>query len=164
MKSWNSILTRDSNLEPGGWIEQLEGNIGFHCDDGTLPASSPLASHEERLLACSFRAGRPLDAVDHVESRMRAAGFTNIKTLQYKVPIGAWAKHPIYKDAGRVKKAEVMQGIEGWCLFFLTKYGAPQPWSAEEAKVLIEQMRTDFENPRYHVYQKATRVWAQKPF
>ena len=32
------------NLEPGGWIEQVEGDIGIYCVDETLPKDSIIST------------------------------------------------------------------------------------------------------------------------
>ncbi len=45
----------------------------------------------------------------------------------------------------------------------LTKYGAPTPWRYEEAQVYLAKVRNELD-AGYHCYQKAKRVWAQKPF
>lgn len=66
-------------------------------------------------------------------------------------------------------------------MFLLTKYGSPQPWSAEEVKIYVDKAIKELDqNP--HIYQTYKRVslippphqgikpnisfqvWAQKPF
>lgn len=91
-----------------------------------------------------------------MKARIEAAGFINVHVQDYKIPLGTWPKHPIYKDAGRVKAAEVKSGIEGWSLYLLTKFGEPEPWSLEEAKVLVAKIKNDID-AGYHIYQKARR-------
>ena len=86
----------------------------MHCDDGSLPSSSIVATHGERFLKCGERAGMPLDTIDHMKARIKAAGFQNVHVQDYKIPIGSWPKHPIFKDCGRVKVKEVLAGVEGW--------------------------------------------------
>ena len=88
----------------------------MHCDDGSLPADSMVATHGDRFLKCGERAGMPLNTIDHMETRIKAAGFQNVHVQDYKIPIGSWPKHPILKDCGRVKVKEVLAGIEGWCV------------------------------------------------
>lgn len=124
-----------------------------------------LASHRSRFINCGLAAGRPIDWSDRMVSHIQRAGFTNIQTQDYKAPLGPWARHPVYKDAGRVKIAEVKAGLEGWTLFLLTKFGDKgTPWTLEEAQELLGKMRRDIDNPNYHVYQKQKRLWAQKPW
>ena len=91
-----------------------------------------------------------------MKGQLEAAGFTNVQVQDYKVPIGTWPKHPIYKDAGRVKAAEMKSGMEGWIMYLLTRFGQPVPWSLEEAQVLLAKMRTEID-AGYHIYQKARR-------
>ena len=41
---------------------QVEGEIGFFCDDGSLRADFVLVSHRDRFLKAGARSRRPLDA------------------------------------------------------------------------------------------------------
>lgn len=62
------------------------------------------------FLRCAKMAGRELDTTDHLIRRIEAAGFTNVQSQDYKMPIGTWPKHPIYKDAGRVNMVQMKTG------------------------------------------------------
>lgn len=97
-----------------------------------------------------------------MQSRIEAAGFTNIQVQNYKFPVGTWPKHPIYKDAGRVNKVRVQSGMEGWGLFLLTHFGEPRPWSAEEVRVWVENVNREMD-AGHRIYAKVRRVWGQKP-
>ena len=58
-------------------------------------------------------ANRPFDVTDRMEDRIRAAGFTNVQTQDYNIPLVAWPKLQIYKGAGRVNKQYFSSGVEG---------------------------------------------------
>ena len=58
--------------------------------------------------------GRPFDVRTRMEQRMKDAGFINVKTQDYKVPVGTWPRLQVYKDAGRVNKTQIAVGMEGW--------------------------------------------------
>ncbi len=171
------------HLVPGGFFEEMEGDIGFYCDDNTLPEDSVLAdkNHKAVCFKASQNLGRPLDATEHMATRLEAAGFINIKVRHfhcryislehkltnfqiqdYKVPIGAWPKHPLYKEAGRIKHQEVKSGIEGWMSFLLTMFAEPK-WSTAEVAELLRKYYKDLD-AGYHIYQRGRRVWAQRPF
>ena len=48
-----------------------------------------------------------------MKDSIEAAGFTNAQVQWYKVPLGDWAKNPVFKEAGRLFKKQVLQGMEG---------------------------------------------------
>lgn len=48
-------------------------------------------------------------------------------------------------------------------MYLLTKHGLPTPWQPEEVQVWLAKVREET-NKGYRIYQKYTRVWAQKPF
>ena len=105
----------------------------------------------------------PLDTMDTMRPRIEAAGFINVQQQDYKVPIGQWPNQKVYKDAGRVAKMHYLSGVEGWTVFMLTHFGQPQPWSIDQVQVWLANVRNEI-NAGYHIYQKARRVYAQKPF
>ena len=46
----------------------------------------------------------------------------------------------------------------------MTKFGHPAPWSVEETQHLIDQLKADMNNPKYHLYQNMRIVWGQRPY
>lgn len=93
----------------------------MYSDDSSLPSDSVLIECATLTHRAAEKAGRPVDTYEKVLPRIEAAGFTNIQTQEYKMPMGAWPKHPTWKDAGRVNKDVYKRGIEGWCMFLFTK-------------------------------------------
>ncbi|OQE00175.1 hypothetical protein PENVUL_c057G01710 [Penicillium vulpinum] len=152
------------NIRPGGWIEQLEASPFIECDDDSLPADNILRSWGPTLSACGKRAGRPLGTIDMMQDAFRKAGFVDICEKEYKWPIGPWARDHRYKEAGTVNYHHWTSGMEGWAMWLLCKFGAPEPWSKEEVIVYVAKLRNELKNPRYHIYERARRVWARKPF
>lgn len=73
------------------------------------------------FVRCCAKSGKNIDTVETFKPRIEAAGFTNVHEKTYKVPIGEWTKSPLLKEAGRLVKAQLLAGLEGYALFFLTK-------------------------------------------
>ena len=117
-----------SNTAPGGWIEHVEQDIGMFCDDDTLPADSMLRGLKETFIECAEKAGRPLDTMDKMKSRIEEAGFINLQHQDYKLPIGTWPKLQVWKDAGRVCKKQFMVGMDGWFVFLFPESGTNTYW------------------------------------
>lgn len=109
------------------------------------------------------KTGKNINTVDTFKSRIEAAGFTNVHEKQYKCPVSEWARNPTHREAGRFEKLHLLNGMEGMCMYLLTKFGDPEPWSPEEVKIYTAKARKELENREYHAYVKMRRVWAQKP-
>ena len=157
------VLTHSSNLNPGGYIEHIDTEVGVACDDGTMPADSLLASMGEIITACSERSGRPIDCLPNMTERIKGAGFVNIKEKKYKVPLGSWPKHPLFKDAGRIGMVTYKAGIEGFVMYLSTMFGHPEPWTEDRTREYINGLKKELDS-KSHVYQNMKRVWAQKPY
>lgn len=55
-----------------------------------------------------------MDIYHTFEQSIEEAGFINVHKTDYKVPIGEWPRLQVYKDAGRVCKKAMKNGLEGW--------------------------------------------------
>lgn len=131
----------------------------MHCDDGTLPADSLMAGWGPNFNKVAATTGKPLDTVDTMRAAIENAGFINVREKVYKVPVGDWAKNPILKEAGRVNKAQLLQGMEGYGMYLLTKFGLPEPWSPEQVQVYLAKVRKEINTGGYHTYFIFRRVW-----
>lgn len=107
------------------------------------------------ILACGKAAGRACDTIDTMPDTIRKAGFIEVHEKKYKWPIGAWPRDQRYKEAGTVNFQHWMDGMEGWCMWLLTKFGSPEPWSREQVIFYVAKIRAELKNPRYHIYQRA---------
>ncbi|KAJ5100051.1 hypothetical protein N7532_007052 [Penicillium argentinense] len=150
-------------LTPGGWIEQLEGNPRVRCDDASVPDDNHSLYFGKLCCEAADNWGRPITWADQMKEELQKAGFVDIHEKNYKWPIGPWPKDPILKEAGRLHYHQWTSGMEGWAMFFLTKYGVPKPWTNDEAQILMAKVRKEIFNSRHHFYQVAKRVWARKP-
>ncbi|KAJ5611373.1 hypothetical protein N7510_008092 [Penicillium lagena] len=156
-QEWDRVYKQCyDNLRPGGWIEQLEASPVINCDDGSLPLDNVLNEWGPSMMGCGERCGRPCDILDTMPARIRNAGFVDVHEKVYKWPIGPWAKNRQYKEAGAINLEHWMRGLEGWCMWLLTKFGAPEPWSLEKVQAFVAQIRNELKNPRFHIYQNAS--------
>lgn len=57
---------------------------------------------------------KPMDIFRTMKDSIAAAGFINVQEKEYKIPIGPWAKHPIYKEAGRINLQQFLTGLDGY--------------------------------------------------
>lgn len=56
--------------------------------------------------------GHPVNILGTLEQSIKDAGFINVKTKDYKIPVRSWPKHPVYKEAGRLNLEQVDTGLE----------------------------------------------------
>lgn len=149
------------NMAPGGWIEQVETEIHFRSVDGSMP-SHYFISEQWRLnlLEASRKMGRPLDTFDKFRGRIENAGFVNVNEITYKHPIGDWPQHPLFKEVGRLNVQQLVEGMAGYLMHLFTNYLG---WSVDSVELLIEQVTSELQDQRAHLYYLTRRVWAQKP-
>ncbi|KAJ6088106.1 hypothetical protein N7499_004288 [Penicillium canescens] len=152
---WDSLYQQCfEKLCPGGWIEQLEVSPVIETDDGSLPADNILNDWGPNMLGCGERAGRGCDTFDTMARRIRNAGFVDVHEKLYKWPIGPWPRDQKLKDAGAANFEHWVNGMEGWCMWLLTKFGHPQPWDKEAVYVYVAKLRKELNNPRFHIWHQ----------
>jgi len=150
---WDEIYGKCFNyVKSGGWIEQIELDVRVMSDDDSLPTDSLLAEWGNNFLGCAERAGRSLATQTTMKARIEAAGFVDVQERLYKCPIGPWPKAKTLKEAGRINLAHWDSGLEGWAMWLLTKYGVPEPWSADEVRVYVALVRQELKNRKLHIW------------
>ena len=138
-------------------------DVAAYSDDGSLPADSNIANLGNMFYPMCEKLGKPLGTVHHFKSRIAAAGFTNIHEKTYKVPLAECVKNLVLKEAEKFCKSQLLEGIEGYTMRALTRFGEPKPWTPEEVQVWLSIVRQEINDPKIHAYYIKKRVWAQKP-
>lgn len=63
------------------------------------------------MAACTVPAGISADVGSLRRPGIEAAGFINIHEKDFKVPIGDWLKHPMYKEFGDLRLTQFKEGL-----------------------------------------------------
>lgn len=92
-----------------------------YSDDRSFPKDSLIEQSGPLFSRFAQQMGKPFDSIDKSKARIEAAGFKNIQEKWYKVPLGEWVKNPLLKEAGKFCKTQVLEGLEGYCMFLFTK-------------------------------------------
>lgn len=145
------MLKFASNLEPGGWIEQVEMSFIPEVDGEGLPGGTHFKTWGAQILSSSRQADRSCDTCNEMTRRIQHTGFINIHTEQKKWPIGPWPKDKRLKEIGYINGLHWKAGLEGWSLRLLTKFGAPYPWMKEEVQVYTAMLRAELNEPHRHL-------------
>jgi hypothetical protein len=115
-------LTFHSHLEPGGWVNQLEMDIMFRSDDGSLPETDILVEWSKRFQDIGEnKTGKTFRIAERCKGFIENAGFINVVEKKYKVPVGPWSSDPLMKEIGRWNLMHCFTGAENWALHLLTQ-------------------------------------------
>lgn len=67
-----------------------------------LPENSMLHTWKPTILAATENGGNAADLMDWMREEIEIAGFVNVHEQSFKLPMGDWPQHPIWKEAGRL--------------------------------------------------------------
>ena len=151
IKSWAFFYEQAfAALQPGGWCENQEFEVVFGCDDGTLPADSACVRWADlwnQGISKFGLTGRCYPQV--MKEQMEAAGFINVTTRFYRMPIGAWPKDKALRKSGLFNVIGLLDGLSGLSQRVFTR---GLEWTIEEMEVLLMQVRDECKNRRIHTY------------
>lgn len=88
-----------------------------------------------------------------MRSSIEKAGFVDVHEVVYKIPIGPWPKDKLLKEIGQLNYLHWVTGMEGYSMWFLTKFGHPAPWSPDQVRVYLAQVRNELKIPHFHRYE-----------
>ncbi|CCE32996.1 uncharacterized protein CPUR_06919 [Claviceps purpurea 20.1] len=145
---------------PGGWVESVEIDLDFRSDDRSTELEPILASYADLCREGGKVLNRPFFVQEIQRQALDEAGFVEQRVVQYKVPIGPWAKDPKLAEIGRLTKATLENDIQGYTqMLWLNVLQRP----ADEYHVWLANMRKAVRNPKVHSYMIVQIVYGQKP-
>ncbi|KAI0478381.1 S-adenosyl-L-methionine-dependent methyltransferase [Xylariaceae sp. FL0804] len=164
IKDWDHYYREAfRTLKPGGWMQTWECDCQFFSDDGTVPADSSMEVFWNYVFynfgdktGCSMTPIR-----DDVQRKgMQAAGFVDITSKDYKLPVGPWPADPKLSEVGQYVQLTLLNDIDGYTLMaWNVVMGENTPGWQENLAVLRREIR----NRRVHSYMKVRIVYARKP-
>lgn len=143
------LITYVRHLKPGAYVEQAETSIIIKSDDGTVTTDHIFTKWGKVAMEAAERFGKSMNTVDESKQGLIDAGFEDVVEHRFKWPIGGWSKDPRLKDIGLYNRLNWVQGVEGWCMYLLTKYLG---WQHEEVMVYVAQMRQALRDRSIHAY------------
>lgn len=148
------------HLKPGGWLEFQNINGTLHCDDGTVPETTPFKEYDRLLRAAATAFGTPLEDPIHYAKWFKEAGFEGVTENIFKMPTNPWAKDPRLRLVGAFEQENLTSNLEGISTRVFQK---GLGWTAEESTVFFTGVRKDIKNRKQHSYYPYVIVYGQKP-
>ena len=152
IKDWVKVYRECMRcLKPGGWLEHLDYSVILQSDDGSVPAGSAYDEWNAVFKEAGEKLGQTFNVTDNngLVRRMEEAGFADVQTHYFKLPIGGWPADPVLKEVGIFSKISNEQGLEGFALYVCTNILG---WGYSEVQMLLLRMRQALNNKSYHGY------------
>lgn len=83
------------NVTPGGWVEFQDWDLQLYSEDGSTRRTN-LENYCDTVVAAFARAGYQTCPGPHLERWLREAGFNDVHSQRYKVPLGVWPKNKYF--------------------------------------------------------------------
>jgi len=161
IKNWPKLMERALfHLKPGGWFELQEIHHKPQCHDNSMPAGHPVVEFWTAVTAGLAALGVNLNATLDLADMLRAAGFVNVTTKIFQIPIGVWPKSKVLKVVGLYWRTILLDGVQPIALGPLTR---GLGWSKEEVEVWLVKVRQAYMEGRVHSYMPLHIICGQKP-
>lgn len=151
IRNWPTYLSEAYRVsKPGAWVESQEFTLQACSDDNSCPAGGPLVEWHDLFCQAALQAGFDMRMTgDVIEQLFRDAGFVNVQRVDFKMPIGPWAKDPKLREAGSLTFLGMMDGIEGLSMALFTRI---MGWTRERFEVFLAEVRQEWKQRKIHVY------------
>ena len=138
-----------THVRSGGWVESLEIDIETHSENPKIEKDE---SHIfKKCCKLFFERGRKTGRTWEIardgrqEECMREAGFTDVFSKSWKLPVGGWPQDKKLKQIDLYNGAFIDHSVDAFAIFPI---GEILGWSKEEVTVLVSQMRKALREPR----------------
>ncbi|KAI8265748.1 Secondary metabolism regulator LAE1 [Colletotrichum sp. SAR 10_98] len=155
-----SVAFPEFNLNPGGYLELNEIDLIPLSDDGTLKPDHTLMKTCHLIQEALRIIGRPYQDIKELKSVLADVGFVDIMLQQYKWPTNCWPKGRRHKELGVWMNENLHEGWEAICMAPLTRIHG---WTKEEVLQLLEQNRSEQDDPSIHAYYSIWSIYGKKP-
>ena len=125
-------------------------DIDARTDDNSLPPDSYIAqwcANQERGISHIGLTLR-MDGA-RLKSMMEAAGFVNVTTREFKVPIGTWPADAKMREVGAFQLVAMLDGVQGLTIALWTRFLG---WGEREIEVFLAQLRGEWRSRKIHTY------------
>ncbi|KAF4431821.1 hypothetical protein F53441_13875 [Fusarium austroafricanum] len=147
---------------PGGWVQSCEADVHFYSDDGTADSEPAFRTWADLYEKGGVATGRTFFPQQEAlqERSITEAGFTDVRIIDYKIPVGGWANNRKLSELGEYVKLTLDNDLEGYTLYLWLNV---LNWPREEYTQFIAEMRKAISNRRVHSYMMVRYVYARKP-
>lgn len=161
IRNWPLLMSRVlDHLKPGGWFELQEIHHYPQCHDGSMPPSYAIAQYWGLIIEALGNLGVNFNATLLLEDMMRSAGFVNVSTRIFHVPIGLWPKNKVLKMVGLYWRTILIDGLEPIALGPLTR---GLKWTKEQVDVWLVEVRKAYMEGGVHSHMPCYVICGQKP-
>lgn len=93
IRDWPKLVGQAyQHTKPGGWAEFQDFDAKYYSEDGTMVEGSVVDSWVKTWVQATIDGGKDVYPGRQLEGWMQNAGFQNIRTEKFRVPIGPWPK------------------------------------------------------------------------
>ncbi|KAF2642299.1 S-adenosyl-L-methionine-dependent methyltransferase [Massarina eburnea CBS 473.64] len=163
VKDWGRFFEQAyTNLKPGGYLECQEPAFPIHCMDTSLTIDqSPILRWSQLFIDAAAVTGLDATAPNDFASKLRAAGFVDIRTKNYKWPVGTWGMGKKMKLLGYFANEDFKDWLPSAALGLFTRV---LKWSREEVEVFLSECRRERREQRGRHFYANVLFWvARKP-
>lgn len=152
-------------MKPGGWFELQEFHYTAACDDSSCDGPYAWRDFCNYLGQGMTNLGSEMNGILKAEGELKAAGFKNIRSKNFKCPLGPWAKKKSLQECGHVLRDVVMYGLNGLAR---RPFRDGLGWTPIQIEMFLVDVRKDVMReknglPVFHSYFPFKSIYGQKP-
>ncbi|VUC34685.1 unnamed protein product [Clonostachys rosea] len=153
-------------LKPGGWFELKFLDYTVHSDHAEIDTNSPLVRvwHELEQALGAHGVDTAITSRGKVADLLKSQGFSDIREMEYRIPLGTWAKGEKWKYIGLEAQTIFYDNLRSLLTTpLLETPDWPEQTAIDEFAVSVKDAMKSREliGSRLHIYYRV--VCGQKP-
>ncbi|KAH8650253.1 methyltransferase domain-containing protein [Tricladium varicosporioides] len=161
IRDWPRLMRQAlTHLKPGGWMEMQEIHHRPYCHDASMPPDHLVAEYWSLVSDGLASLGVNSDATILLADMMRDAGFINVTTRTFPLPIGGWPKNKTLRRVGLDWRAILLDGAQPIALGPMTR---GLKWNREQVEMQLVKVRNAYMDEQVHSYMLLHVIYGQKP-
>jgi SAM-dependent methyltransferase len=152
IRDWPRLLGQAMGaLQPGGYIELVELHVIPSSPDNTLPEPSQIMELYNVLASVGSKIGIDLAVAEKFPDMMREAGYEDVKSEVFDLPLGDWMEGRRMKEVGSFQRYQMTEGLHAMGFGLLTRVAG---WAPEKVEVFLAGVRREMMNNKVHSMYK----------
>ena len=162
IKDWPKLASQCYEFTaPGGYCEFLDLDLAWTSPDGSLTDDMASLKFNKVFLKTCDKMGIDPCPGPKLERCLKTAGYQNVVTEKFVIPVGTWPKDKQLKAVGAWNYLQINEGLEGFVMALFTRQLG---YTQKECEVICAKVRSEMRNQKMHAYMNAYVVPFLFPF
>ena len=127
----------------------LDLDLAWTSPDGSLTEEMASLKFNKLFLQTCLEMGQDAQPGAKLEGYLKDAGYKDVVTQKFVIPVGTWPKDKQLKAVGAWNFLQINEGLEGFVMALFTRHLG---YSKEECDAICSKIRQEMKSQKMHAF------------